>query len=138
MNILKVLTRQRLIGNAGERAASKYLKRRGYKILERNYIECGHEIDIIAENKDFICFVEVKSRTEGVDETRFPRPAAAVNQKKQRAIITASRLYCAKSQAKEKKFRFDVAEVYLTKKGKISKINYMENAFSLSDAYKHC
>ena len=45
MNILKIVTERRKIGNVGERAAAKYLRRHGYKILERNYVFENAEID---------------------------------------------------------------------------------------------
>ena len=51
MKILEVLTRSRIIGNVGERAAAVYLKRKGYKIIERNYVAENNEIDIIAKNR---------------------------------------------------------------------------------------
>ena len=121
MNILHIFTKQRLIGNIGERAVCKHLKRRGYKILKTNYVECGHEIDIIAENKEYICFTEVKTRTVGHEDSRESRPAAAVNKRKQLSIISASRLFCEISRYKNKKFRFDVAEVFLNEKKKTEK-----------------
>ena len=51
MNILKVLTPERRIGNLGERVAARHLRRKGYRILERNYTAAGAEIDIIAKKK---------------------------------------------------------------------------------------
>ncbi len=54
MNILKIFTEKRIIGNIGEDAVVKYLKKNHYKILERNYVMGDHEIDIIAENDEYI------------------------------------------------------------------------------------
>ena len=62
MNILKVLTERRKIGNIGERAAARYLKRKGYKILKRNYVPLDHEIDIIAENREYTAFIASVSK----------------------------------------------------------------------------
>ena len=50
MQILKIRTEKRITGNIGEDAACKYLRKNKYKILKRNYVSNGHEIDIIAEN----------------------------------------------------------------------------------------
>lgn len=130
MNILKVLTDRRIKGNIGEDAVCKYLKKKKYKILHRNYVADGHEIDIIAEEKEHICFVEVKSRTEGAANPYDMLPRDAVDIKKQESIIKAARVYAA-SVGRQKKFRFDVAEVYLNKSGKTNEINYIENAFTL-------
>ena len=130
MNILKVLTDKRLKGNIGENAVCKYLKRRKYKILERNYVAGGHEIDIIAEEKEHICFVEVKTRTEGAKNPYGISPREHVDKRKQESIISAARVYSAMCYGR-KKFRFDVAEVYLDKDKNVKEINYLENAFSL-------
>lgn len=133
MNILNVLTKQRLIGNAAESAVCRYLKCRGYRILKRNYVDNGHEIDIICEDRNYICFTEVKARTVKEDLSNDSRPALAVTLKKRRSIVSAARLFAAIHRKSEKSFRFDVAEVYLNQKGKITQINYMEGAFSLND-----
>ena len=50
------------LGAAGEKAAAKYLRRRGYRIVARNYRCRGGEIDLIALDADTIVFVEVKTR----------------------------------------------------------------------------
>ena len=50
------------IGRQGEKLAAKYLKKLGYKILERNIHESHNELDIIAADKDYLVFVEVKKR----------------------------------------------------------------------------
>ena len=113
MKILEILTEKRKTGNIGERAAAKFLKRNGYKILKRNYADSNNEIDIIAENKEYTVFVEVKTRTVGHQSPREPRPASAVNPEKQRRIISATRYYTS-YERNHKKLRFDVIEVYLT------------------------
>ena len=130
MNILRVLTEKRELGNVGENAVADLLKKNGYKITKKNYVANGHEVDIIAENKEYICFVEVKTRTEGAKNPYDMLPKEAVDLKKQQSIIKAARVYSA-SVGGKKKFRFDVAEVYLNQKRKVEKINYIENAFTL-------
>jgi len=60
------------LGKAGEEEATSYLKKRGYKILERNYKTKFGELDIVASKKKAIIFVEVKSRTVGeIDSPTF-------------------------------------------------------------------
>lgn len=130
MNILKALTDKRIKGNIAEEAVCKYLKRRGYKILSQNYVADGHEIDIVAEEKEHICFVEVKSRTEDAKNPFDMLPRDAVDLKKQQSIISAARVFAAYSYGR-KKFRFDIAEVFLDKNKKVNNINYIENAFVL-------
>ena len=130
MNILKVLTDRRIKGNIAEAAVCKYLKRKRYKILHRNYVADGHEIDIIAEEKEHICFVEVKSKTEGTLNPLDRLPRESVDKNKQKSIITAAKVFAA-STGGRKKFRFDVAEVFLGKNKKAKQIKYIESAFVL-------
>ena len=132
MNILKVLTEKRIKGNVGEMATVKHLRRMHYKILERNYVADGHEIDIIAKNRECICFVEVKTRTLGEKGSVEPRPASAVTPEKQRSVISAARFYLG-GFFDPRMARFDVAEVYV-KDGKVSDICYIENAFNYNTA----
>ena len=137
MKILNILTPKRLIGNLGERAAARYLKRRGYKILERNYVNSGHEIDIIARKNSITVFIEVKTRTVGHQDPREPRPASSVNATKQKAIIETARRYLSAHRTESRK-RFDIIEVYTEYTGKkyiIKDIRHLENTFNINTAY---
>lgn len=112
-------------GQAGEDYTAKFLKKSRCKILERNLRNKYSEIDIIAEDKEYIIFVEVKTRTgEG-----SARPADAVNTRKQQMILKAAKYYLTYNNPSSKQPRFDVSEVFLTDKGKPYKINYIKNAF---------
>ena len=118
------------IGNYGEFAASKYLKKHGYKIIECNKRQSHKEIDIIAENKDYIAFVEVKTRSVGDDMySAYGTPASAVTTKKQSNLIYAARSYL-RDNPTNKQPRMDVIEVYL-KKGtsEVLQINHFTNAY---------
>ena len=137
MKILELLTPKRKIGNLGEAAAVKYLKRHGYKILERNYVWANHEIDIIARVGDLIAYVEVKARTVKDTPAYLSRPAAAVTGAKQRAIISTASYY-HKVHGEGYRARFDVIEVYLTdtKRGKrVDKVMHLEGTFNKDTAY---
>ena len=136
MNILKVLTPRRIVGNFGERAAAKHLKKNGYKILKMNYTAVDNEIDIIAENRAYTVFIEVKTRSENYDKTKEPRPACAVTEKKQRGIIDAARYYIARNK-NEKRIRFDIIEVIVdsASKSKVLELKHLENAFNYNTAY---
>ena len=128
MNILKVPTDKRALGNKGEIAAVRYLRRHGYRIKKRNYVAVNKEIDIIAENRDTVAFVEVKTRTEGCYNPSEPRPASALTKEKRRGIIACAKVYAAFEPTK-KQLRFDVIEVMTDARGKISSINHMIDAF---------
>lgn len=106
-------TQKRQTGDIGERAAAKYLRKNKYKILATNAFFGKKEVDIIAENREYIVFAEVKTRTLSLDGTLpYGRPASAVDHDKQSNLIAAARMYLATHPLK-KRLRFDVLEVYL-------------------------
>lgn len=113
------------IGKIGEEYAAKFLEKKKYKILERNYRKKYGEIDIIAENKNYLVFVEVKTRhTDSMTSA-----ADAVNRQKQLRIIKAASLFLVENET-EKFCRFDVCEVYVNADNlKLVDINYIEGAF---------
>ena len=104
-------------GSVGEAIACRYLRRKHYRILERNRREGKAEIDIICENKTHVVFVEVKSRIE--DGLTY-RPSSAVNGAKERMLTYAVRSYMKKYSAlpfkKPHQPRIDIIEVYLKQK----------------------
>ena len=113
------------IGELGEEYTVKFLEKKKYNILERNYRKRYGEIDIIAENKNYIVFVEVKTR----HKDSMASAADAVNRQKQIRIIKTASLYLAENET-EKFCRFDVCEVYINSDNlKLVDINYIEAAF---------
>ena len=133
MKILEVLTGRRKIGNIGEKFAARLLKKKGYKILERNYVAFDSEIDIICKNKTTIAFVEVKTRTLGFDNPHERRPASAVTPEKQRKIISAAKCYLG-THERSAHARLDVVEVYLDSNGKPTRAVHIENSFNRNTA----
>ena len=121
------------IGRFGESAAAKYLKKHGYRILARNYKASHNEIDIIAEDKENLVFIEVKTRTENSYQT----PIEAVMPAKQKRTIAAARAYLYKSGS-DKRIRFDIIEVYLERAPRlfsgpvIKSIEHIVDAFDAS------
>ena len=115
------------IGNAGETAVCRYLKFRGYEIIDRNYKTRFGEIDIIAKKKNIIAFIEVKTR----QKNSLVSGLDAVGYKKQHRVITAAKEFILKKHLFDLQPRFDVAEVtdYRRKLARFS-IKYIENAFS--------
>ena len=115
-----------VIGRNGEKIAARFLKKNGYKILSKNFHSAHGEIDIIAANKEFLVFVEVKARKDCAEHfENYGRPSEAVTKTKQKHIVFTSRIYLEKHPT-EKDIRFDVIEVYL---GKQPRICHIENAF---------
>lgn len=120
------MNEKRVRGDIGEDAVCRYLRRRLYRIADRNYSCRFGEIDIIAVRKDKLCFVEVKTRSPG----SLSRPAAAVDEIKQRRLILTAQHYCMANPS-ELQPRFDVAEVYL-EGDRVRKIVYIDDAFIIN------
>jgi putative endonuclease len=110
------------LGKEGENLAVDHLKNAGFKILSRNWKYGKHEIDIIAERKDVVVFVEVKTRTDDFQMD----PRTAINPEKQKSIIWAADGYIKKYNI-DKDSRFDV--IIVIKKDKQFEIDHIEDAF---------
>ena len=133
MKILDLLTPKRRIGNKGEKIAARALRKKGYKIISKNFVAADYEIDLIAENKTTIAIVEVKTRTK--ESTPWePRPASSITPEKQRKIISAAKYYLATRRV-NKRVSLDVVEVYLDEKLRKTKVVHIENAFNANTAY---
>ena len=113
-------------GRLGEESVCAYLTERGYTIAARNYRLKGGEIDIIAENGDFIAFVEVKARKPDSMVSGFE----AVNKRKRGLIIKTASDYCCKHPSVLQP-RFDIAEVTIDS-GRVLSIDYIPNAYDTS------
>ena len=114
---------KRLVGEYGEVIASRYLRRHGYIILEGNYKCKFGEIDIIAEDRKYVCFVEVKTRSENMKYL----PSDAVDAVKRAKIIASSQLYLMNYDERCQP-RFDIIEAFFENDEPV-KINHIENAF---------
>lgn len=129
-------TESAIVGRFGEKQSAKYLSKQGYKIIKRNYRFMHREIDIIAENKDALVFVEVKTRTNDPSNiARFGPPKAAVTKQKQKFLISAAYGYLRRHKC-HKNIRFDVIEVYIApdmigKKPVVDSIHHIKNAFTV-------
>ena len=129
MSMISKLNRFRWFGgpsnDPGENFAAKVLKKAGYKIICRNFDVGFAEIDLVAEKKGIIAFVEVKQRKS----TAFGLPCQAVGPEKQRKIRRAAEYYLMKNKT-EKQPRFDVMEIYGVTDGKEKpRARHIENAF---------
>ena len=87
------------VGKLGEDIASNFLKKNGFTVIERNIHFSHNEIDIIAKDKEFIIFVEVKARAKN----SFYLPREAVTLAKQRRIVKTAMLFL---QQHRKQHRF--------------------------------
>ena len=116
----------RKTGALGERIAADYLEKQGYRVRERNFRTREGEIDIIAEKDDFLIFVEVRTRRS----SSFGTPEESVTPYKLEKIIATAQRYIQSHQDLPPCWRIDVVAVELTPKGKISRIEHIENVTS--------
>ena len=114
-------------GRYGEDLAAKFLTRHGYRIIQLNYrASCG-EVDIVAQDKDTLVFVEVKTRTG----TGFGSPAEAVTHRKRQQISKTALVYLSQQRLLNEPARFDVVAVLLRKDAE-PLIELIKNAFDLA------
>jgi len=112
------------VGKLGEQIAHRYLRKRGYRIREKGF-RCRHgEIDIIAQKKDCIVFVEVRART-GLD---FGTPEESLTRAKKRRLIASALTYTSTHQDLPAQWRIDVVAIELDDQGKTTRIELIENA----------
>lgn len=123
-----MVSRDTQFGLEGESIAATYLKKCGYKILERNYRNKIGEIDIVAKDHGTIVFVEVKTR----GSLQYGNPKWAVTPAKQRKISMVALYYLKENRQSDHKARFDVVTVLGQQKEPVVEI--VKNAFEL--AYK--
>ena len=110
------------LGKLGEDLACKYLLKKGYRILNRNWIYQKKELDIVALKDEYLVVVEVKSRSTDY----FEHPADAIGMSKIKFLVKATQAYVDLKEIKQE-VRFDVISVI--KKGNYYDIEHIEDAF---------
>jgi putative endonuclease len=112
------------VGKLGEQAARKFLKKRGYRIRETGF-RCRHgEIDVIAQRKDCLVFVEVRTKSN----LEFGTPEESITQAKKERLIASALTYATTHQDIPSLWRIDVVAIELDDKGKARRIELIENA----------
>ena len=116
------------LGERGETAAADEIRKKGFKILRKNYKCAIGEIDLIAEKNGRIHFIEIKTRSG----RGFGDPAEAVDRKKQKKLIKLAAWYLKENKLEDPPVSFDVAAV-LWKANKPPEIRLIEGAFEKGD-----
>lgn len=114
------------MGAWGEALAAQYLQKKHYRIIATNYRCRFGEIDLIAENRKHLVFVEVKLRKSD----RFASAFEFVDSRKQERLRTTAQLYLSQNPT-DLQPRFDVVEIYAPDGAQTRKprIHHMEDAF---------
>ena len=115
----------RWLGNRGERAAARYLRRQGFRILARQHSTRLGEIDLIALDGDCVVFVEVKTRRS----ESAGHPVEAVTPEKQRQLTRLALAWLKQHNLLEHRARFDVVAVLWPEGSRRPEIQHYRNAF---------
>jgi putative endonuclease len=119
-------------GREGERAAAKFLERRGYRIVASNYRTRLGEIDLIAEDRGTLVFIEVKTRATD----RFGGPADAITPAKQARIARLAQQFLTARRLEDRACRFDA--VLISGEGpKSQRIELVTAAFEVATPLGH-
>lgn len=122
----------RKLGDLGEKIAKDYLERKGYRILERNYVPKWlsfdkKEIDLVAEKENTISFIEVKTLQQ--TENKNFSPEQKVNFLKQKKIIKAAESYLLEKKiSQDQKWQIDIITIKIDLKKKKARIRHFKNA----------
>lgn len=116
---------KKLLGNRGERAAIRFLRKQGYQILHRQFRNRFGEIDVIAKDGNGIVFVEVKTRKSNA----AGEPEEAVTFTKQKQLTKLALSYLKRYNLLEQSARFDVVAVIWPDDAKKPEITHYRNAF---------
>jgi len=112
------------VGKLGEKLAQKFLKKRGYRIRETNFHWRRGEIDIVAQQKDYLVFVEVRTKSS----LDFGTPEESITQSKKEKLIALALAYINAHQNLPLLWRIDVVAVEVDQKGKARRIELIQNA----------
>ena len=112
------------VGKLGEKLAQKFLKKRGYRILETGFRCREGEIDIVARQKDYLVFVEVRTKSN----LDFGTPEESITQSKKEKLIASALTYIEAHPNSPSSWRIDVVAIEIDPKGKAQRIELIENA----------
>jgi len=122
---LRRLFPQRSLGQRGEWAAARYLRRRGYRIIARGDRSKWGELDLVAVEGRTVVFVEVKTR----DNQDAGHPVEAVGTLKQRKLTRLAVTFLKRHGLLEQAARFDVIAVTWPSDNRRPRIEHFKNAF---------
>jgi len=121
------ISKKRSFGDIGEKAAAKYLKNKGYEIIEKNYKNTTGrmlgEIDIIAKDNDAIVFVEVKTRE--MQKYKDTSPEENISYLKLKRMARIGDIYLRQKGLNNASFRFDAISIWLDIEHKKAKIKHI-------------
>lgn len=115
--------KRRFLGARGEDLALFYLRKLGYKLLDRNFSCPYGEIDLILLDKKTLVFVEVKTRFS----LRYGNPVEAVTKRKLKSILTTANIFMKLNRRTPSSMRVDVVAIEVTGQGELKSIRHLKN-----------
>ena|ERR1044071_8933600 len=112
-------------GELGERIAERWLRRHGWRVVQRRFRNGHRDIDLVVEQNGTVAFVEVKARKG----SEFGGPVEAVNWSKQKELARSAMVWIGRHGRPSESYRFDVVGVLV--EGDRVRVRHVENAFSL-------
>lgn len=119
---------RRALGELGERVAARWLMSKGWWIRARRYRNGHRDIDIVAQHRQTVAFVEVKAR----GSLGFGDPVEAVDWRKQRELRRSAQVWISRHGLPGEAYRFDVIGVVRTPTG--VRVKHVPNAFDAGDS----
>jgi putative endonuclease len=113
-------------GELGERIAERWLRRHGWRVLQRRFRSGHRDIDLVVERDGTVAFVEVKARRG----SEFGDPVEAVNWNKQKQLVKSAFAWIDRHGRPSESYRFDVVGVLV--EGDRVRVRHIANAFSLT------
>lgn len=115
-------------GELGERIAERWLRRQGWRVVQRRFRSGHRDIDLVIERDGMVAFVEVKARRG----EEFGGPVQAVSWRKRKELERSALVWIDRHGREAESYRFDVVGVLL--QGADVRVCHVENAFSLKSA----
>jgi len=112
-------------GELGERIAERWLRRQGWRVVQRRFRSGHRDIDLVVEREGTIAFVEVKARRG----SEFGDPIEAVNWRKQKELSRSAFVWIDRHGRPRESYRFDVVGVLV--EGERVRVRHVANAFAL-------
>jgi putative endonuclease len=119
-------TARQAFGELGERIAERWLRRRGWRVIQRRFRSGRRDIDLVVERDGTVAFVEVKARKG----PHFGGPVQAVNHRKRKQLERSAMVWIDRHGREADDYRFDVVGVLVD--GAAVRVCHVENAFSLA------
>ena len=142
MTLTKSSSHRIQLGQLGEAYAADYLEQQGFLLVVANFtipvgrntrgVVVNAELDLVAYDKETLCFIEVKTRTSD----RFAAPETNVNLRKRRQLARAARAYRRLFELEDQPYRYDVVSIVLADDTNPPDIEVLRNFWNESQLKK--